>query len=215
MERGHPILDVSPPDRTSADELASATRSAVVDVAREVHRAGLTVGRLGNVSLRAGARFCVTPTRVLAADLSPEHVVVVGLDGRRHTGGTPSRELPLHLEVYRRNPSVRAIVHTHSPWATAWSHLESAIPGPTEELSYYGLRRVPCAPWAPAGSRALARRAVEALDEAPVVLLARHGVVAVGETARDALELCALAEQQAHVRWLLRIAAAQAGGACP
>jgi L-fuculose-phosphate aldolase len=210
MQPGQPTLDVPSFAPISTDELARATRSAVVDTAREVHRGGLTVGSLGNVSIRAGSRIFITPTRVAAADLSPGKVVVVGLDGRQETNGAPSRELPLHLEVYRRDPSLRAIVHTHSPWATAWSHLEAGIPGPTEELGYHGLRGIPCARWAPAGSRALARHAAEAVEEAPVVLLARHGVVGVGTSAREALERCALAEHQAHVQWLLRLASAPA-----
>jgi L-fuculose-phosphate aldolase len=212
MQLGQPTLEARSFASIGTDEQAWETRKAVVHAARAMRRAGLTVGSLGNVSIRTGARICVTPTRVLAADLSPEEVVVVDLEGRQETGGAPSGELPLHLEVYRRNPSLRAVVHTHSPWATAWSHLQAGIPGPTQELSYYRLGLIPCAQWAPAGSGALARRAADALEEAPVILLARHGVVGVGGSAGEALERCALAEHQAQIQWLLRLAPADRGG---
>jgi L-fuculose-phosphate aldolase len=130
---------------------------------------------------------------------------MVNLDGRRLSPGEPSRELLLHLEIYSRFPDVCAIVHTHSPWATAWSHLHAALPGGTEEMSYHDIDAIPCARAQAAGSQALADSACRELERTPVALLGGHGVVAVGRSATEAFELCALAEQQAQVRWLLRL----------
>jgi L-fuculose-phosphate aldolase len=180
------------------------TAAQVVDAAREMRRSGLTVSSLGNVSMRLGERIWITPSRVCSWELTPDQLVTVGLDGDRLSSGEPSRELPLHLEIYRRNPSTRAVIHTHSPWAVAWSHLRADLALPTEELRYHGLGSIPCAAKAPAGTLALARSGASALADTPVALLADHGVVARAASPQEALELCALAEQQAHVEWLLQ-----------
>jgi L-ribulose-5-phosphate 4-epimerase len=185
----------------------------VVAAARELHRRGLTVSSLGNVSVRCGDRLWITPTRVRAADLTPDRVVVVGLDGARGAGGAPSRELAMHLEIYRCFPEAAAIVHAHSPWAVAWSYTRRDLALSTEELRYHGFSRISCAPEAEAGSKALGAAAATALRDTPVALLGGHGVVARGAAADDALELCALAEQQAHVQWLLRDSTLRSAGA--
>ena len=75
----------------------------------------------------------------------------------------------------------------------------------TEELRYHDLARIPCTPTEPAGSAALATAAAAALAEAPVTLLGGHGVIAMGRDTAEAFELCALAEQQAQLHWLLRL----------
>jgi L-fuculose-phosphate aldolase len=179
--------------------------SAVVHAAEDMRRLGLTVSSLGNVSLRVEDRIWITPTRVLADDLEPADLVALDLEGRALSPGTPSREVQMHLALYRRDPAVAAIIHTHSPWATAWSHRSRDLDVPTEELRYHGIRRIPCAAWAPAGSARLASTAAAALHDSPVALLARHGVVALGPSLSDAIELAAVAEQQAHIQWLLRL----------
>ena len=82
-------------------------------------------------------------------------------------GSPASRELPMHLAIYRRYRGVGAIVHTHSPWATAWSHEHRDLDLPTEELEYHQIRRIRCSPHAPAGSAALGECAANALADAP------------------------------------------------
>lgn len=166
---------------------------------------GLTVSSLGNVSARDRDHIWITPTRVLPSELRAAELAVLDLEGNRIAGAAPSLEAPVHLELYRRNLGAGAVVHTHSPWATAWSHLGMDLAPDTEEMRYHGLHRVPCSTYGAAGSEALARSAADALREVPVALLRHHGMIAVAESARAAFELCALVEQQAHVAWLLRL----------
>jgi L-ribulose-5-phosphate 4-epimerase len=168
---------------------------------------GLTVSSLGNVSVRETDTIWITPTRVVSWDLCPEAIVRLDLDGSQRGPGEPSREAAVHIEIYRRFSHVRAVVHTHSPWATAWSHTGRDLDMKSEEMLYHELARIPCAAFAPTGSQILARHAAEALREAPVVLLRHHGVIAMAATPTEALELCAVAEQQAHVQWLLALGA--------
>ncbi len=187
-------------------------RRELIGAARELCARGLTVSSLGNASVRAGSRIWITPTRVVAAELEDAQIVALDLSGARRGGGVPSCELPLHLEIYRRWPRTGAVVHTHSPCAVAWSHRGLALSHPTEELRYHGLSCIPCAAPAPAATAELARAAAEALRHGPVALLASHGVVARAASLRHAIELCALAEQQARIEWLLLVVAALGDG---
>ncbi len=106
----------------------------VIAAAQALRGSGLTVSSLGNVSVRAGERIWITPSRVFPHELTEEQIVVTSLGGTHLSGPVRSRELPLHLALYRRFPDARAIVHVHSPWAVAWSHLHEDLAHPTEEL---------------------------------------------------------------------------------
>jgi ribulose-5-phosphate 4-epimerase/fuculose-1-phosphate aldolase len=81
---------------------------------------------------------------ITVGGLNPDDVVFVQSDSTAQPPASASSELPLHLEIHARRRSVRAVVHTHSPWATAWSHLGLDLGGTTEELAYHGLDRIPC-----------------------------------------------------------------------
>lgn len=177
----------------------------VVEAVARMRQTGMTVSSLGNVSVRRGEHVWITPTRVLPWDLRAEDLVVLRLDGTCLVGDDPSSEGAMHVELYRRYPGVASVVHTHCPWGTAWSHLGRDLDMRTEELRYHGLQRIRCSRAAAAGTEALAHAAAEALEGSGVALLRRHGVVAVGDSPTRAFELCALAEQQAQVHWLLRL----------
>lgn len=181
----------------------------IIDAMRGLRARGFVVGSVGNASVRTGGGLLITPSRhdydtMRVADL-------VEVDGRgRVLGGAqrPSRELWLHLAVYAARPDVQAIVHTHSPHATAWSFLGEPLAPETEEMTYYGIGRVGVAPPAPAGSPDLAASVAGSLGEAGAVLLHGHGVVAVGGDVAEAVTVAEAVEHQAQIAWLLRGAGA-------
>ena len=179
--------------------------TGLLETARGLRDRGLLVGTAGNLSVRVEDDILITPSRLPYERLSRRDVVVVDRDGRPLRGRhLPSRELPLHLAVYRARPDVRAVVHTHSPHATAWSFLDAALEPRTEDMDYYDVGVVRTAPPATAGSDELARTAVATLAGDGAVLLARHGVVAVGTDLESAACVAEAVEHQAHVAWLLR-----------
>jgi L-fuculose-phosphate aldolase len=195
-----------------AAELPDAVGDQVVAAARELNAAGLVVGTVGNVSARVGHRVRITPTRRRYAELAAADLVAVEIDGRVVAGsGAPSRELPLHLAIYRARPEVSAIVHTHSPYATAWSFLDAELEPRTEEIDYYAIGPVRTSARATAGSDALAHAGVDALGQSKAALLGGHGVVAVGASVDEAITVARAVEHQAHVAWLLRGAGAPPG----
>ena len=180
-----------------------SAREEIVATARRMRDLGLVTHTVGNVSNRLGAGMLITPTRVHPHDLDPAEIVELSLDG--HGPGNPSLEWPLHAAIYRARPDVRAIVHTHSPQATARSFDPTPLIVETEERTYLDLDRIDVAPPAPAGSTELAEAVAHTLDHRPAVLLARHGVIGTGATPRDALEICCVVEHQATIAALMRV----------
>ncbi|MEV6627701.1 class II aldolase/adducin family protein, partial [Amycolatopsis sp. NPDC051114] len=148
-----------------------AVGSSVLDDARRaVARAsnglageGLLIGTAGNVSVRAGEHVAVTATGVVLGAATPDDVTVVDLDGTVVAGElAPTSELELHLGIYRRYDA-GAVVHTHSPQATAVSLVLDELPCVHyQQLALGGSVRV--APFAVFGSAELAAGTLAALD---------------------------------------------------
>jgi L-fuculose-phosphate aldolase len=192
----------------SLHELQPAAQpDQIVAAARAMAAEGLVVGTVGNVSARVHGGFLITPTRTSYDSLTHKDLVFVrdGSDAAASTRAA-SREWPLHAAIYRARPDTRAIVHTHSVHATAWSFLDEPLGPATEELEYYATGPIRTSAPAKAGSDDLGDNAVAALGGSSAVLLGRHGVVAIGPAPDDALTIARVVEHQAHVAWLLRSA---------
>ena len=143
-------------------------------------------GTEGNVSAREGELVHITPSALPYPELTVDDLVTLGLDGEVVAGRRePSSERRVHLAVYAARPDARALVHTHSRHATAWS------------LRGEPLGDIRTAAYAPSGSDEIAAAAVEALGGRPAVLLERHGVLGVGGSPSDALEVCVQLERRA------------------
>jgi L-fuculose-phosphate aldolase len=175
-------------------------REAVVAAAQAMLARGLVVATQGNVSARDGGGLWITPAALPYPGMTTGDLVQLGLDGSRLAGARePSSEWRVHATIYAARPDVRAIAHTHSVHATAWSFLGEELALDGEDAGHV----VRTARFAPAGGDALAAAAAEALGTADAVLLARHGVVGVGPSAPAALETCTIVEHMARVAWLL------------
>lgn len=165
----------------------AAIREAVVEHAPAL--AALTPGRTGNLSVRTGDAFAVTPTGVPYDSFDADDVPVVDFDGERLAGGmAPSSEVPMHTGIYR-HAEPGAIVHTHSRWATTMATLGQPLP-PIHYMIVAVGRRVPVADYAPFGTEELAANVVAAMDEADsdAAILANHGLVVTGPDLETALE---------------------------
>jgi L-fuculose-phosphate aldolase len=165
--------------------LLERERGLLVDLSRRLHSDRLVVGTAGNLSARAGELIAVTPSGVDYGALSADLICVVTLDGRPLEATLePSRELPMHLAVYRTT-GARAVVHTHSPYATALSTILSELPAVHYLIAELG-GPVKVAPYATPGSEELAAEMVRALEGRSAVLLASHGALTIGESVEQA-----------------------------
>ncbi len=187
--------------------LLTAAREEIVTTCLELSRAGLVVGTAGNVSVREGDLVAVTPSGVRYASLTPDLVGVHRLDGSAVEASlAPTSELRLHLAVYAAQPEVRAVVHTHSPAATALSALVDEVPAVHYYTELFGGRpRV--APYATYGTEELAHNVVDALRDRTGCLMGNHGAVAVGP------DLATAHEKSTYLEWLcdVYLRAASAG----
>ena len=160
--------------------LLEQERTQVVRYSRMLIERGLTRGTGGNISIRSGELVAITPSGVEYMDMTAEDVVVTDLNGTIVEGALkPSSELGMHLASYRRRAEVEAVVHTHSTYAATLACMHRPLP-PIHYLLGYAGGTVPCIPYYPFGSEALARAAAEGLDGRNAVLLGNHGLLAVG-----------------------------------
>jgi L-fuculose-phosphate aldolase len=179
--------------------------SEIVATAREMLRLGLVSGTSGNVSGRDGERIEITPSGLPYGEMTEADLVTLASDGRVMAGERePSSEWRVHVAVYAARPDTRAIVHTHSVHATAWSYLGEPLDTGTEELEHAAGGPVRTAAFAPTGTDAIATSCVATLDGRRAALLGRHGVVALGATPAEALFICQAVERQAQIAWLVR-----------
>jgi L-fuculose-phosphate aldolase len=171
-------------------------RQAIVAACQELSRAGLVVGTAGNVSVREGDLVAVSPSGLRYAALTPELVGVHRLDGAAVEASlAPSSELPLHLAVYAARPEAGAVVHTHSPAATALSTLADEVPTVHYYAAMFG-GPVLVAPYATYGTDELARNVVDALRDRTACLMGNHGAVTVGP------DLVTAQDKSVYLEWL-------------
>ena len=162
---------------------------------------GLNTGSAGNASCRAGAEaYFITPSGIEPTALSPD--LIVRMPQTPATAASrlkPSSEAGMHGAIYAARPDVRAIVHTHSPYATALACIRKPIPAFHYMVAIAGGDSIRCAPYATFGSKELSNNAVLALNGRNACLLANHGVLALGTdplaAAMLALEVEQLAKQ--------------------
>jgi L-fuculose-phosphate aldolase len=167
-------------------DIRTELRRQIVAVSRALDEAGLMPNKSGNVSCRIPGGFLVTPSGVPYGQLDAGQVVELKADGNVvESGLRPSSEWRMHGAIYAQRPEVAAVVHTHSPRATALSCARLGIPAFHYMIALAG-GSIRCMPYATFGTEELARNAVCGLDGRRAVLLANHGVVAVGASLREA-----------------------------
>ncbi len=162
----------------------SAQRQAIVDYGLKLIRSGLTTGSGGNLSLLVKEEnlIVISPSGIDYHDVRADDVVVVDRRGKIVAGHRkPSSEISFHLALYDKRPDISAVVHTHSVYATTMACLHWEIPAVHYLVAFSG-DKVPLAPYATFGSSELAANTVAAIGDYNAVLLANHGLVAVGKS---------------------------------
>jgi len=175
-------------------------REQVARASRRLAAEGLVLGTAGNLSARDGERVAITPTGAQLAELPAEQVSVVDLDGRLLEGGyEPTSERDLHLGVYRRYDA-GAVVHTHSPMATALACVLDELPCVHYQMLMLG-GPVRVARYETFGTPALAESVLDALEDRSAALMANHGALAHGADLAGAVEATLLLEWACTVYW--------------
>ena len=159
----------------------------------------------GNISLRdtASGYVLIKPSGVRYEQLRPEHMVIVDLEGKVIEGDLKySSDTASHLYIYRHRPDVNGIVHTHSPYATAFAAVGQPIPVYLTAIGDEFGGPIPCGGFALIGGEDIGRIVVESIGRSPAVLLKNHGVFTVGATAEKAVKAAVMVEDVAHTVWI-------------
>ena len=176
----------------------AALRTMVLAACRELTRRGLTHGTSGNVSVRCDEqRFFVSPSGMDYELLQADDVPLMDLEGRWFGRHRPSSEWRFHRDILRSRPDVGAIVHTHSPRATALACTGRGIPAFHYMVAIAGGSDIRCAPYHTFGTQELSDAALAALRDRRACLLANHGVIATGADLASAMRLAGEVENLA------------------
>jgi len=184
----------------------SRDREALCALGRSLYERGLTHGSTGNLSLRSGDGFLMTPTGSSLGTLDPSRLSVLDAAGAHVAGDAPTKEALLHLAMYRERPRDAAVVHLHSTHSVAVSLLADVDPDDVLPplTAYYAMRigRLRMLPYFPPGDAALAQAVGAAAARHHAILLANHGPVVSGTSLSAAAD--AIEELEATARlWLL------------
>jgi L-ribulose-5-phosphate 4-epimerase len=184
-------------------------RETVAALHAELTRYQLVVWTAGNVSARVPGEdlMVIKPSGVSYEDLTPDSMVVCDLDGALVEGDLkPSSDTAAHAYVYRAMPEVGGVVHTHSPYATAWAACGEPIPCVlTAQADEFG-GEIPIGPFALIGNDEIGRGIVDTLSahRSTAVLMRNHGVFTIGVDARAAVKAAVMCESVAHTVHLAR-----------
>jgi L-ribulose-5-phosphate 4-epimerase len=185
-------------------------RTAVATLHSELVRYNLVAWTSGNISARVPDEdlMVIKPSGVSYDDLTPESMVVCDLHGKPYGENalSPSSDTLTHAYIYRHMPQVGGIVHTHSPYATAWAAHGEPIPCVITAMADEFGGEIPVGPFAPIGDDQIGRAVVETLSgrRSPAVLMKSHGVFTVGSSARAAVKAAVMCEDVARTVYLAR-----------
>jgi L-ribulose-5-phosphate 4-epimerase len=171
----------------------------------ELPKNHLVVWTSGNVSARdpESGLVVIKPSGVCYKALRPEDHVVVNLEGEVVEGTLkPSSDTASHLYIYRHRLDVNGVVHTHSPYATAFAALGRPIPVYLTAMADEFGGPIPCAGFALIGGEEIGKQVVEHIGTSPAVLLKNHGVFTIGPTAEAAVKASVMVEDAARTVWL-------------
>jgi len=185
--------------------MLESLREELAALHQELPQNNLVVWTGGNVSARdpESGLVAIKASGILYADLTPEHMVVVDMDGKVVEGNfKPSSDIFSHLFIYRHRPDVFGVVHTHSRYATAFAAVGKPIPCILTAMGDEFGGAIPCGGFALVGDEAIGKQVIENIGSSPAVLLKNHGVFTIGKDARAAVKTAVMTEDVAATVWL-------------
>jgi L-ribulose-5-phosphate 4-epimerase len=182
------------------------------DLKKELYKAhmnlekyGLVAYTSGNVSVKINNHVIIKPSGIPYDELKAEDMVVLDMEGNTVEGKLkPSVDSATHLYLYKNLPDVGSIIHTHSPYASAFALLSQPIPVySTAHADVFGIQ-VPVSNYAPVGSEAIGKAVIEVVNQAKAVLLSKHGVIVMGKDINETIRKAIFLEEVAQTAYLAR-----------
>jgi L-fuculose-phosphate aldolase len=171
-------------------------RNQIIEYSLKLNSTNLSPLRSGNISLRSeenGADgYLITPSGKKYEILKPEDIFFMGLNEEEENNNStnkPSSEWRFHRDIYINKKEAQAIVHAHSPHATAVSSHGKSIPPFHYMIALAGGEDIKCAKYATFGTEELSKNVIKALENRSACLMSNHGQVAFGKNLESAFEL--------------------------
>lgn len=159
-----------------------------------------TPGISGNMSARFGNKILITTSGSANEYLEDDELVLIDFDGNLIEGSKkPSSEKMLHVEYYKQRPDINFILHMHSPFLSTFAACKQALEEPImpENIFYFG--QIPLAEYGLPSSDDLVQKTAKYFKSYNVILMANHGMISAGKTAKEAYLNLELAESYAQV----------------
>jgi|TARA_B110000259_G_C14011941_1_gene399924 L-fuculose-phosphate aldolase len=173
--------------------------TALIETALQLQKIGLNHGATGNCSCRDGDTYLITPSGVETQNLSEDKIVRMDFEGNvvdSISNLKPSSEWRFHQDIMSKRQEVRAVVHTHSIFASTVSLFGNELPPFHYMIAVAGGSSVRCAPYAMFGTQELSDNIIDALVDRKACLIANHGLVSIGANLAEALQI---AEEIEHL----------------
>ncbi|MDR3588690.1 MAG: class II aldolase/adducin family protein [Negativicutes bacterium] len=191
------------------EDLIRKSKEDFILAAKRARLSGIQTGNGGNISVRVPGKdwMAVKASGVSFEESALDSIVVTDFTGKVIEGDLkPTREFVLHASLYQRYPDIGAIVHTHSPYAIAWSFSGRDIPLVTKHTQMKLKNPIPVVLVTTTEVKPenidLVHAAFAAQPALTAFVLQGHGIVAVGKSAVEAEYSAELVEETAQIAWL-------------
>ena len=183
-------------------------KEEVIKFAQKLNSTNLSPLRSGNVSIKVAQNniegFFITPSGIKYESLKETDIVFLELNKEYdflkifNSGLNPSSEWRFHQDIYLKKKEAKAIVHAHSPHATAVSAHGKTIPAFHYMIALAGGDDIKCAEYGTFGTKELSQNIIKALEKRKACLMANHGQITFGQNLKQAFELAEEVENICH-----------------
>lgn len=176
-------------------------RREVIETCLKMNAEGINQGTSGNASVRTNEGFLITASGIVYEKMKPAQVVEMDLEGNYRGEYLPSTEWRMHMDIFRARPEAKAVVHVHSPYATALACLRKDVPAFHYMIGVTGGTSLRVSGYAEFGTQELSDAMLKALEGRTACLLANHGQICFGPSLSRALWLAGEIETLCHQYW--------------
>ena len=181
-------------------------KKEIIDASKYLLQLQFNIGSEGNISYRQKNEIYITPSGIKTSNLEPKDISKVNLNGKVLNKNKPSSEILLHSWIYRNHKDIRAVVHSHSKWASILSCMRISIPSFHYMVAEFGGNNIKCSKYATFGTEKLSKYVNEVLHKRKGCLIANHGQVTIGCNLEEAVDLSIALEKLSEQFYYLCIA---------
>ena len=182
-------------------------KKEIIDASKHLLQLQFNIGSEGNISYRQKNEIYITPSGIKTSNLEPKDISKVDLNGKVLNKNKPSSEILLHSWIYRNHKDIRAVVHSHSKWASILSCMRISIPSFHYMVAEFGGNNIKCSKYATFGTEKLSKYVNEVLHKRKGCLIANHGQVTIGCNLEEAVDLSIALEklsEQFYYLWITK-----------